>query len=226
MPHRADLRSGVLAEWNDERGFGFIEPADSGARVFAHISGFTGSERRPRAGDRVAYALGPGRDGRPRATRVSIVEPLARTPRAPRPPRPSQVDRMPRADRRGRVMPLMFLPVAGFALLLVLAIAWWGASPWFAVLYTGMSAVAFGMYAWDKRAAIDGARRTRESTLQAAALLGGWPGAVVAQQLLRHKNRKTSFQLAFWLIVVVNVGAFVVLTWRPALIEQLTDALG
>jgi uncharacterized membrane protein YsdA (DUF1294 family) len=134
---------------------------------------------------------------------------------------------MPAAQSRPRARPsaLPFAPVLVFAVFLVLSIAVWGASPWFASIYIGMSAITFGFYAWDKQAAIDGAWRTRESTLQALALLGGWPGAVFAQQLLRHKSRKTSFQLVFWLVVIVNIAAFVALVWRPALVAQLSGDL-
>ena len=35
-------------------------------------------------------------------------------------------------------------------------------------------------------------------------LLGGWPGALIAQQVFRHKTRKASFQTVFWLIVLVH----------------------
>jgi uncharacterized membrane protein YsdA (DUF1294 family) len=42
--------------------------------------------------------------------------------------------------------------------------------------------------------------------LQFASLVGGWPGALLAQGLLRHKSKKASFQVAFWMTVVANVG--------------------
>jgi uncharacterized membrane protein YsdA (DUF1294 family) len=42
-------------------------------------------------------------------------------------------------------------------------------------------------------------------------LIGGWPGAIVAQQLLRHKTSKASFRLAFWATVVLNIAAFLLL---------------
>jgi uncharacterized membrane protein YsdA (DUF1294 family) len=46
-------------------------------------------------------------------------------------------------------------------------------------------------------------------------LLCGWPGAVLAQKMLRHKTAKTSFQITFWATVVLNVAGFVGLTiWR------------
>jgi uncharacterized membrane protein YsdA (DUF1294 family) len=65
------------------------------------------------------------------------------------------------------------------------------------------------MYAVDKSAASKGAWRTQESTLHLLALAGGWPGALVAQQKLRHKSRKHAFQSVFWLTVLLNCGAFV-----------------
>jgi uncharacterized membrane protein YsdA (DUF1294 family) len=76
------------------------------------------------------------------------------------------------------------------------------------VLYVAASLLAFFAYALDKSAASRNRWRTRESTLHLFALLGGWPGALAAQRLLRHKSAKQSFQVAFWLTVVLNCGAF------------------
>ena len=73
--------------------------------------------------------------------------------------------------------------------------------------YALMSFVTFAAYALDKAAAMSGRWRISERTLHVLGLLGGWPGALLAQQKLRHKTRKASFQAAFWLTVVVN-GAF------------------
>ncbi|PKO61660.1 MAG: DUF1294 domain-containing protein, partial [Betaproteobacteria bacterium HGW-Betaproteobacteria-17] len=46
--------------------------------------------------------------------------------------------------------------------------------------------------------------RTQESTLHLFALAGGWPGALAAQKLLRHKSSKPSFQFVFWVTVILN----------------------
>lgn len=74
-------------------------------------------------------------------------------------------------------------------------------------LYLVASAVAFAAYARDKSAARNNQWRTRERTLQFLSLIGGWPGALAAQKLLRHKSAKPTFQVVFWIIVVLNCGA-------------------
>ena len=74
--------------------------------------------------------------------------------------------------------------------------------------YLLISLITFFAYAFDKVAAKDGAWRTKESTLHLLSLVGGWPGALIAQQKLRHKSKKQSFRSAFWFTVIMNVGIF------------------
>lgn len=69
-----------------------------------------------------------------------------------------------------------------------------------------LSVIAFTAYYFDKRAARHGRWRIEERTLHILALFGGWPGALLAQQRFRHKTRKQSFQLTFWITVVLNVA--------------------
>ena len=77
--------------------------------------------------------------------------------------------------------------------------------------YAVMSTVTLAAYAADKRAARVGGRRVRERTLHMLELLGGWPGALAAQQIFRHKRRKWSFFLLTWLIAAAHVGAIAML---------------
>lgn len=56
-------------------------------------------------------------------------------------------------------------------------------------------------YYVDKRAAIRHKWRVPEKTLHTLEFLGGWPGAIVAQKLFRHKTKKQSYQSTFvWVI--------------------------
>ena len=78
-----------------------------------------------------------------------------------------------------------------------------------AAAYALASAVSFVAYAWDKRAAQKGRWRTRERTLLLIDLLGGWPGGLAAQRLLRHKRRKRSYMIRFALVVLAHVALWV-----------------
>ena len=70
---------------------------------------------------------------------------------------------------------------------------------------TVMSGVTFIAYGLDKKRAGGLRRRIPERTLHVLGVLGGWPGALVAQRRFRHKTRKASFRLAFWFVVLLHV---------------------
>lgn len=72
--------------------------------------------------------------------------------------------------------------------------------------YYALSVITFFSYAYDKFKAQRNKWRVSESTLHIWAMLGGWPGAALAQQLLRHKSSKTDFRQIFWLTVVINLA--------------------
>ncbi len=184
----AGRQEGVLADWNDERGFGFITPTGGGPRVFAHVSAFPRS-RRPAPGCSVTYALAWDERNRPRASGVQYLRPLRTSHR----------------DPTGILLALatatlFFVSLAGLVVINA-------ASGWLLALYAGFSVFAFGIYAGDKSAAQQGTWRTSESTLHLLALVGGWPGALVARQVLRHKTTKQPFRTVFWITVVANCAA-------------------
>lgn len=70
--------------------------------------------------------------------------------------------------------------------------------------YGIVSVLAFFLYWSDKRKARTERWRTPENVLHAVELAGGWPGALVAQQVFRHKTRKVSYQVLFWAIVLLH----------------------
>ncbi|MFW9269288.1 DUF1294 domain-containing protein [Pseudomonas sp. NR3] len=99
---------------------------------------------------------------------------------------------------------LCALPLAGSLLLGLQGESW---VPMTA--YGVVSAVAFLLYWSDKRKARSDAWRTPENVLHAVELAGGWPGALLAQQVFRHKTRKVSFQVVFWFVVLLHQGFWV-----------------
>jgi uncharacterized membrane protein YsdA (DUF1294 family) len=75
-------------------------------------------------------------------------------------------------------------------------------------VYALMSGLAFAMYWADKRRARRGAWRISEAALHGIELLGGWPGALAAQQVFRHKSRKGRYMAVYWVIVGAHVAAW------------------
>jgi uncharacterized membrane protein YsdA (DUF1294 family) len=101
----------------------------------------------------------------------------------------------------------------------------WPVPLWLGAVYVAASLVCAMAYAIDKRAAVTGRWRVSENTLLLLGFLGGWPGAIIAQQALRHKTRKVSFRRAFWGTVVLNVLAVAVFA-TPLFSRFLADTSG
>jgi uncharacterized membrane protein YsdA (DUF1294 family)/cold shock CspA family protein len=200
---------GTLTAWNDEKGFGFIDPFDGSARLFIHISAFSQSRRRPEPGTVVTYTISADEKGRPRA--IDAV--LAGVP----------VTKAPAATGDG-VAPSIGLAALFLA---VVALGVFSTEGPLVLLpyYVAVSIVTFIAYSIDKSAAKRDDRRTPEQTLHLFSLIGGWPGGLIARHQLRHKTRKQPFRMVFWVTVVVNVaGLFWLLTSQAA--SELRSALG
>ncbi|WP_341503674.1 DUF1294 domain-containing protein [Gallaecimonas sp. GXIMD4217] len=173
---------GIITTWHDDKGFGFITPMDGEKPVFVHVKGVQKGHRRPAKGQVVTYSLGHDKQGRPRARNVVT-------------PRP---------------FPHRLALVATFMLSLAAALSANGRPLALFYCYLLASLLTFAVYATDKAAARKGGQRLRENTLHLLALLGGWPGAWVAQQQLRHKLCKQAFRFTFALTVAFNLS---VLAW-------------
>lgn len=200
---------GKITAWNDEKGYGFIEPLDGGRRVFVHIKAFANRGRRPAVNQLVSYALSADGQGRPCAAKATLAG-----------------GRLPwQAGRAGAQLALLGATV--FLAAVGVAVVTSEVPPALLGLYVIASLITYAVYAMDKSAARNGAWRTKESRLHMLALIGGWPGALVAQQRLRHKSRKRSFRAVFWLTVLLNCAAFA-WTLTPggaATVRSLFDAM-
>lgn len=180
---------GRITTWHDEKGFGYITKNIGGTPLFVHIKGFRDGQRRPLGGELVTYEQAHDDRGRARAANVSFVS-----------------FSKPTKQTKGAGAPTLVL-ACGFLLALVLG-AWAKTIPWMSVAaYTLVSATTFLAYSRDKSAAQKGRWRTPESRLQLMALLGGWPGAAIAQVWLRHKSQKLSFRFVFWAMAIIHCAA-------------------
>ncbi|OOG58031.1 DUF1294 domain-containing protein [Polaromonas sp. C04] len=190
---------GQLKIWNDERGFGFIESATGGQQVFVHVKAFPAGFGRPELNSKLTFEVEQTAEGKKRAKNVLIVRPARASSRA--------VGKSPTRWGTSSIFAL-----AAFALLYLVVTLVWGTSIILALGYLALSLICGLFYVHDKTAAQAGEWRTSEGTLLLLGLLCGWPGAIVAQQMLRHKTSKVLFRIAFWVTVVANVGVFIAVT--------------
>lgn len=224
---------GTLVTWHDDRGFGFIRPASGGRDIFVHVRELHGSPFPPAVGQVITYETARQPDGRDRAVRVLLAE----TPGASARAAPASASRSTPAPRRrgrralSRTLQVVVPLAAGAGVVAVLNSVW-PVPSWVAWVYVVMSLLTYRLYAKDKTAALRNLWRVPEARLHWFAVLGGWPGALLAQQVLRHKTVKASFRGVFWFTVVANLSLLAALcspTASPhidSLINSLRNFLG
>lgn len=199
--------NGELVQWNDARGFGFIQGED-GRRYFVHISDIGRIATRPRVGDAMTFTAASGVDGRPQARQVRILG-ANQVSWSARRPVLSRVRTSAVEWRFGCAIVLVSLLVAG---LLLGRIGW----P-IALAYGAMGVVTFLAYQTDKVLAESGQWRISEVTLLALDLCLGVIGGLLGQALFRHKTRKPGYVASTALIAVVH------LIWLGGLALGLID---
>jgi uncharacterized membrane protein YsdA (DUF1294 family)/cold shock CspA family protein len=182
---------GKITDWKDEKGFGFVTPNGGGPRVFVHIKSFSSRNRRPVGDELVTYELTSDARGRPQGVNVAFVGDRLSFPQTV----------VPGPGSKSLTFAAMFLAFVVWAVVT-------GRLPFLVlVAYLLASCVAYLTYAFDKSASLKGQWRTPESTLHLFSVIGGWPGAMLAQRVLRHKTQKQSFQVTYWVTVVLNCAA-------------------
>jgi uncharacterized membrane protein YsdA (DUF1294 family)/cold shock CspA family protein len=208
-------KQGSVIRWDDARGFGFIRSATSTSDVYFHVRDFRGAAlERPRHGLAVTFEeIHIGGKG-PRAMAVQAAgSPTSATGAAARPASNRRPGRQREHSHKG----------SGAAIGVPLMIAYfasvgWGVwvhrLPWWALVASLLlNAATFFAYMQDKYAATQRAWRIKEDTLHLWSLVGGWWGAWLAQQAIRHKSNKRSFQSTYWVTVVAHCGAVAAWLW-------------
>lgn len=218
---------GILEDWHDQRGFGFIRRPD-GSKIYVHMKSIGKSNERPRAGDKLSYEIGEGAGGRPAAIKARI-EIAAASRAAPRPskggltaaspaeakaaphaqtaqPTPAAPPRVRRPAEPG--MRHISMRTAAAAVIIVLLgnnIMLQYLPVWVGLLYIIGGIATFVFYHADKRAAERREWRAPERRLHLADLTFGIVGGLLAQHVLRHKTYKPGFVTITALITALHV---------------------
>jgi uncharacterized membrane protein YsdA (DUF1294 family)/cold shock CspA family protein len=209
-------KQGSVIRWDDARGFGFIRSPSSNADVYFHARDFRGAAaERPRQGQSVTFEeIHVGGKG-PRAMAVqlagsaSTMQPSSELNFAARQRAVRRREEHKPSSGASIALPLMLAYVA--------VVAWGGWTkrlPWWVLVASPvLNALTFYAYWQDKYAATQKKWRTREDTLHLFSLAGGWWGAWLAHQVLRHKSAKLSFRSTYWATVVLHCAALAGWLW-------------
>ncbi len=173
---------GIIINWNEKKRFGFIKPDKGGNNVFAHITDFTDRLEGSLDGKKVSYEVSQDSRGRVCAVNVQFKSSIYRT----------------------KPKTTYFLLLSLFTAIILWLTYGAGYPVEVLALYLFMSTISFLAYAADKEAAKRRRWRVSEGQLHLLDILGGWPGAIMAQQLLRHKTAKARYRIAFWITVLIN----------------------
>jgi len=192
------LQEGVLVLWNDDKGFGFVRPSMGGDDYFVHISVIEeGTSRRPHVGDIMLYNVATDVPGRRRVSYAAIrgVEVAAKKP----------TDDILATPRSPFLWTLIGLPILLSGYLL-----WRTYNPIPLLSYVFLSMLAIMLYGLDKKHAITGQWRIPEIYMHVIEVMGGWPGALLAQNDFRHKIRKSRYRTIQRGIIVCHALAWAV----------------
>jgi uncharacterized membrane protein YsdA (DUF1294 family)/cold shock CspA family protein len=189
--------TGALKSWNEERGIGYIAPAKGGDDVYVHIKAFRTAKEPPRVGQQLSFEVGVTWEGKLRARHVQVLR-----------------DNAVAAATAGWPVERGWLGFVVLPLFMALyaAVQWrWHVPLWVAGLYGVASLGCFAVHAIDRQAAARGRWRVAEPVLLLMGLAGGWPGTIVAQQLLHLQGIRPAYRALFWVSVVANLAGFVLL---------------
>lgn len=104
---------GTLVKWNDELGFGFIQPSMGTEELFVHVSAFPRDGVRPRLNELVSFEVESREDGKKRAVRLMRTGSTTQSPERPDRRRPASTQQHPMSGWIGSIG-LLLLAVMGY----------------------------------------------------------------------------------------------------------------
>jgi len=188
---------GKVVKWNSDKAFGFVTPNGGGDNVFIHKTALANRNRTPQLNDVITFSITKDKDGRYCASNATFTG-----------------EKLKKKVGKNISTFSVYLSLL-FLVAITVAFFFGYLAEKLLYVYIGLSVLTYLAYAFDKSKAQRGAWRTQESTLHFLSLAGGWPGAAIAQQFLRHKSSKREFRNVFWITVAINIGALMWLYSSP-----------
>lgn len=180
-------KKGILTTWNNDKGYGFITPIGETKEIFIHISEYQGH---PLLNDQLSFTLSKDKSGRDCAINAIKFHKAKLTP--------TKKD-------TNTVGILSIFSITIFYLILFYFTKESSIQIYIIPYYIMISIFTFFIYSKDKDYAEAGSWRISEKTLHLLSILGGWSGALIAQDKLQHKSSKFSFKIVFFLTILLNL---------------------
>lgn len=219
--------TGTVVFWRDDKGFGFVLCQQDQQKYFFHIrdkaSSSANGSARPLAGDQLSFTLAKDRQGRPVANNwlLSATSPERE---AQTPTKRSKTHQAQNPQHIAQASQFALFFRVSFLTAVIIALLYGKLIYILPLLYTEASLMTYWLYKTDKEAAIAGhGSRLAEESLQLFALIGGWPGAYIAQQQLAHKRSKLSFRREFGFVIIGNTLLVIWLfsPWGQAFLNRM-----
>lgn len=210
--------TGTVVFWRDDKGFGFVKCDQSQQQLFFHIRDQVAGNARPKPGDVLHFTQGKDKRGRPLASQWRFADDKKASSSKKATPVCSDPAAISQASQFSLLFRITFLAAVVLALLfgkLVYVLP---------LLYIEASLMTYWLYKTDKEAAIARhGNRLAEESLQLYALIGGWPGAYIAQQQLAHKRSKVSFRREFGFVILGNamLVSWLLSPWGQAFLARM-----
>lgn len=213
-------KKGKIVQWDDTKGFGFILPEDSSKHIFVHIKSFVDRRIRPSLNENVTYTIYVDKNDKTSAINVTreTDKPKVFQQKNKKNVTLKSIAHINKNKNNNykidyksthNISIFHIIFIIGFSTFLLYYFIN-GQVPFFIIiLYLFMSIITYIVYSFDKSKAITEKDRVPEKILHILSLLGGWIGALVAQQRFRHKTKKISFKRVFWITVLFNVSILV-----------------